>query len=167
MTGTVAVAAGTTVVSGTVTAGDVGRTAVLIVVGSTTASSGAIGGIIAFSIYTGNTAVATSTTQYVVPAGKVLRLMYQAIALTTSAATLATGDHWMGVIVGTAAASISITSTVGIVVRQPLSLTTAYLSLMIAFQDGRDVIAGTTIGLAYTIGTSGIIRAWQLGGYLF
>lgn len=69
-----------------------------------------------FSVYTGNTFVTTGASFWAVPAGKVFRVMAMQMQ-NVSSAVLGVGK--LMVIVGTAAASLSVTSTVGVAAMLP------------------------------------------------
>jgi len=116
-----------------------------------------------FSVHTGATFVTTAASFWVVPAGKVFRIMAIQMA-NKSSAVLAMGN--LCVIVGTAAASLSVTSTVGkaACLMYGIEGTTRVWDQvgMVA-----DIAAGTSIAIAVTGGTTQTILGGIIQGYLF
>jgi hypothetical protein len=136
------------------------QTNVLILVSSTGLAGG---NTLLFSIYTGNTLVATGTSNWAVPAGRVFRV--QAIGAVIASSAVATAGQFL-VICGTAAASLSMTSTVGRVAGVPiLAAATQNFFVMGVNQD---VAPATTIAIGIQgAATSLIFGGAVINGYLF
>jgi hypothetical protein len=133
---------------------------VLIMLSSTVVGSNTT---LLFSVHTGATFVTTGASFWVVPAGKVFRVMAMNM-VNVSSAVLGRGN--LCVIVGTAAASLSVTSTVGIAAMLPYAIQATTNQFR---QDGMvaDIAAGTTVGVAITGGTTQSILGGAIQGYLF
>ena len=116
------------------------------------------------TIYTGNTFVATGTSAYAVPAGKVLRIMGMYM-INQSSAVLGRGN--LVILVGTATASLSVTSTVGIAAILPYVIPSGVSATW--QRDGivADIAAGTSIVPAVIGGTTMSIGGGVISGYLF
>ena len=116
-----------------------------------------------FSVYTGATFVTTGASFWVVPAGKVFRVMAMNM-INKSSAVLGMGK--LAVIVGTAAVSLSVTSTVGIAAILPYAIEA---SNKVWDRSGivADIAAATTVGVAITGGTTQSILGGVISGYLF
>lgn len=115
------------------------------------------------TVYTGATFVTTAASFWVVPAGKVFRIMGMNL-VNVSSAVLSRGQ--LAVIVGTAAASLSVTATVGIAAALPYAIqasTTPFNREGIV----ADIAAGTTVGVGLIGGTSQSIQGGVISGYLF
>ena len=115
------------------------------------------------TVYTGATFVTTGASFWVVPAGKVFRVMGMNL-VNVSSAVLSRGQ--LAVIVATAAASLSVTATVGIAAALPYAIQASTTPFN---RDGivADIAAGTTVGVAVIGGTSQSIAGGVISGYLF
>lgn len=164
---TVGTVLGTVLVSlatgGSVAALDVGRTNVVIVVTST--SVGISGGMMLFTVYQGMTQGPAGTSGYTVPAGKTFRVL--AIQnLVQNSVTTSPVIHRLFVCPSTAAPTWTSTTPVAAAVAVgATSQGVNYSACGIAIAD---IPAGVTVGVGYTIGTSGgtIVQA-VVNGYLF
>mgnify|MGYP001581139417 CR=1 FL=1 len=160
-----AVVSGTvTVATGTVVALDgPGRTNVMFVIPST--SVGISGTMLSMTVYQGITVSATATTGYIVPAGKVLRIVgFQAVVLNsiTTSPVLFRGY----IVVSTAAPTWS--STVPIAAAVQMEIWSASVGISALGVQVCDFAAGQTVGVAMTIGTSGAsIQQMVCNGFLF
>lgn len=115
------------------------------------------------TVYTGATFVTTGASFWVVPAGKVFRVMAMNIVNVSSAVL---GNGRLVVVVGTAAASVSVVATAGIAAALP------YMIQGTANMWNRegivaDIAAGTTVGVGVQGGTSQSVQAAVISGYLF
>ncbi len=142
-----------------VIAKDVARTNWIL---NITATQGAPSSMMLFTVMTGNTTgAAAGTSLYVVPAGRILCIQ-NAYVIAVSSAVL--GPAQLVVVVGSAAASVSLTATVGMAMVMPYALqatTVAYQKPGLGY-----VSAGSTMGIAIS-GTSHSIIGVVLDGYLF
>ena len=116
------------------------------------------------TIHTGNTFVATGTSAYAVPGGKVLRIMQMYVILQSSAVL---GNGRLVILLGTATASLSVTSTVGFAAALPYVIPSGVS--MVYQRDGivADIAAGTSIVPAVIGGTTMSIGGGVISGYLF
>lgn len=115
------------------------------------------------TVYTGATFVTTAASFWVVPAGKVFRVMAMNL-VNVSSAVLSRGQ--LAVIVGTAAASVSVVATVGVAAVLPYAI---QASTVVWNRDGivADIAAGTTVGVGLIGGTTQSIQGGVISGYLF
>lgn len=116
-----------------------------------------------FTVYTGGTSVAAGTSAYAVPSGKNLRIQNMYV-IAKSSAVLSVANWVM--LLGTATASISFTSTAGIAVAMPFGITAATSVYQL---NGLNIdIAGTTTMCPGMMGgtTCSIIGA-VITGFLF
>ncbi len=127
-----------------------------------TATQGGASSMMLFTVMTGNTTgAAAGTSLYVVPAGRILCIQNVFIVAVSSAIL---GPAQLVVVVGSAAASISLTATVGMALVMPYAMqaTTAFYNKPALGY----VSAGSTMGIAIS-GTSHSIIGAVLDGYLF
>lgn len=175
VSGTVQVS-GPVQVSGTVTAGgvsgtvqvsgavspDVAQSPVVIYISNTVAVP--TDATLMMTVYTGGTVATAGASFWVVPVGKTFRIQAMYVAAKTSAVL---GQANLAVLLGTAAASLSVTSTVGIAAALPY----AFQTLVTPFTIGgfkNDVVAGTSIAIGVMSGgTSHTINGAVIQGYLF
>lgn len=158
----VTVAGGTTVVSGTVTANlaEMSKAPVVIAVSQTVIGSSTT---VLFTVWTGGTNVTAGASFWVVPAGKTFRILAMNYIGVSSAVL---GAARFCVLLGTAAASVSVVATVGIPAMCPFAIQASTTPFMI--QDiFADVAAGTTVGLGVAGGTSHTLLQAVVQGYLF
>lgn len=139
---------------------DFARSPVMIALSSTVVGSNTT---MLMTIHTGNTFVATATSAYAVPAGMVLRIYGAQIRANLSAVT---SIGVLCLVLGTATASISFTSTAATIqLLQFNNLTSVSLQsiggLMI------DISGSTTLCAAVLGGTSCSIAGGVIHGYLF
>jgi len=159
-----AVVSGTvTVATGTVTPLDVGRTNVLLTVTST--SVGISGTTVPFAFQVGLSVPVANTTSWVVPADKTFRILAINGVVQNS---VTTSPALVRLFVLASTALPTWTSTVPVAAQlgiQAVSQTVAYSGCAVGIAD---VPAGATVGLAFSVGTSGasIVHA-QVAGYLF
>jgi len=148
---------------GSVAALDVGRTNVLIILTST--SVGISGTTMPFNLYIGMSAPVAGTTSYVVPAGKTLRILVMN-AVVQNSVTTSPAIVRINVLASTALPTW--TSTVPVMAQVAVQAASATVGFSGAAVQVADIPAGATVGLAFTIGTSGAsIVAAQAIGYLF
>lgn len=147
---------------GTVAVLDVGRTNVIFVVTSTTV--GISGSTMPFSCYIGMSTPVAGTTSIVVPAGKTFRVLSLELIAQNSVATSPALVRLL-VLASTALPTWSTTTPVmAQVAAQPASATVPY---SVCGVQVADIPAGATIGVAFSIGTSGasIVQALVKGYY--
>ena len=139
---------------------DFARPPVVIVISSTVVGSSTT---MLMTVYTGATAVTTGASFWAVPAGLVFRIMNMNIVAVSSAVL---GQARFVVIVGTAAASLSVVATVGIAAVLPFAIeaSTAPFALGAYLAD---VVGATTVGVGIQGGTSCSILGAVISGYLF
>ena len=139
---------------------DFARQPVVIVISSTVVGSSTT---MLMTVYTGATAVTTGASFWAVPAGRVFRIMNMNIVAVSSAVL---GQARFVVIVGTAAASLSVVATVGIAAVLPFAIeaSTAPFALGAYLAD---VVGATTVGVGIQGGTSCSILGAVVSGYLF
>lgn len=115
------------------------------------------------TVYTGATFVTTGASFWVVPAGKVFRIMAMNLVNVSSAVL---GNGRLVVVVGTAAASVSVVATAGVAAALPYMIQG---TAAIWNREGivADIAAGTTVGVGVMGGTSQAIQAGVISGYLF
>jgi hypothetical protein len=134
---------------------------VLIIVSSTVVATDVT---LLMTVFTGNTFATSGASFWVVPAGKVFRVMNMMVVAKSSA--VINIPVRLQVHVGTAAASLSVTSTVGIAAALPYMITAANsqynLNGLVA-----DIAAGTSVGLGVFRGTTHTINGAVISGYLF
>jgi len=163
---TAGAASGTVTVNGTVSvsnavSADISRLPVVIFVSNTVAVP--TDSTILFTVHTGGTAVTAGAAFWVVPAGKTFRINSMYLVAKTSAVL---SQAQFAVLLGTAAASMSVTSTVGVAAVMPYALpSVAQQFAMGGFNN--DVAAATTIALGAMGGTSHTILGAAIEGYLF
>ena len=139
---------------------DVSHTPVVFMVSSTVAGQNTT---MAFTVYTGGTLVVAGTTAYPVPAGRNLRINQVGVIAQSSA--VLSGAQFV-VLLGTATASMSITTTVGIAAMVPFAIAAAP-GQYIAHPLAADVVAGTSVGLGVLGGTSCSVLGAVVQGYLY
>ena len=139
---------------------DFARQPVVVVISSTVVGSSTT---MLMTVYTGATLVVTGTSAWPVPAGLVFRVMNMNI-VAVSSAVLSQANFV--VIVGTAAASVSVVATVGIAAVLPFAIeaSTAPFALGAYLAD---VVGATTVGVGIQGGTSCSILGAVISGYLF
>ena len=155
----VALGAGTTV-AGTMSP-DVYQTPVVIFVSATVAVP--TDATLMMTVHTGGTAVTAGASFWVVPSGKTFRIQAMNVVAKTSAVL---SQANLAVLLGTAAASLSVTSTVGVAAVLPYSMQTLATPFALGgFKN--DIVGGTTIALGVMGGTSHTISGAVIQGYLF
>lgn len=120
-----------------------------------------------FTVYTGATFVTAGTSAWAVPSGKTFRLLDVQLVAQASAAFV---PGYLVVIVGTAAASITVTATVGVLAATPYVLSSSGITTPAVYQENAqfaDVAAGTTIGVGMMLGTSCTVNMVVVEGILF
>jgi hypothetical protein len=145
----------------TVTQIEAVRTPVVIMVSKSVAVP--TDGTLLMTIYTGGTLLTTGVAVYRVPLDKTFRINQMNIVGLTSAVL---GQANLAVLLGTAAASMSVTSTVGIAAVLPYAIqasTTPFQAQGLS----ADIAAGTTVALGVMGGTSHTIVGAVIQGYLF
>src|SRR3984957_9689700 len=155
---------GVTIATGaSVTALDVGRTQVMLIM--TSSSVGISGTMMLFTAYQGQTQNVAGTTGYVVPANKTFRVLSAAMVVQNSVTTSPV-FHQLFICQSTAAPTW--TSTVPIVMAVGAGAYTAGVYFSACGVGIQDIPAGATVGLGYTIGTSGgTVNQIVVNGYLF
>jgi hypothetical protein len=148
---------------GSVAALDVGRTQVMMVVTAT--SIGISGTMVAFTVYQGGTQATAGPTFWVVPAGKTFRVLAQQLRVFNSVTTSPV-NHELAICVSAAAPTW--TSAVPIVAAVGAGAASAGVAGSACGIQIADIAAGVTVGIGYTIGTSGgTIGRAIVNGYLF
>lgn len=139
--------------------GTPGYSPVALMVSSTAMASGAT---MLFTVYTGGTSVAAGTSAWAVPAGKTFRI--QAIQAVVASSAVVAGIR-LQVLLGTAAVSVSVTSTVGVPAALMVVVAGTQQYNLLGIQ--ADVLAGTTVGLGGIGGTAYNLGGMVVLGYLF
>ena len=150
--------AGTTVIG---TVADVARTPVVIMVSKSVAVP--TDATLMMTVYTGGTVVTAGASFYVIPSGKTFRVISMDVVALTSA-VLSNGNF--AVLLGTAAASLSVTTTVGLAAVLPYAIQASTTPFSNRSLNG-DIAAGTSIALGVMGGTSHTIVGAVVQGYLF
>lgn len=145
----------------TVTQVEAVRTPVVIFVSKSVAVP--TDGTLLMTIHTGGTLVTTGVAVWPVPVNKTFRInQINMVGLTSAVLSQAI----LAVLLGTAAASMSVTSTVGVAAVLPYAIqasTTPFQAQGLL----ADVAAGTTIALGVMGGTSHTVVGAVVQGYLF
>jgi hypothetical protein len=145
----------------TVTQLEGGRTPVVIFVSKSVAVP--TDGTLLMTIHIGGTLYTTAVAVWPVPPNKTFRVNQMNMVALTSAVL---GQAQLAVILGTAAASVSVTSTVGIAAVLPYAIqasTTPFSAQGLS----ADIVGGTTVGLGVMSGTSHTVVGAVVQGYLF
>ncbi len=150
----------TSAVIGTVSP-DVAQTPVVIFVSKSVAVP--TDATLMMTVHTGGTAVTAGASFWVVPSGKTFRIQAMNVIGLTSAVL---SNANLAVLLGTAAASLSVTSTVGVAAVLPYAIQASTTPFSLGgFKN--DVVGGTTIALGCMGGTSHTIVGAVIQGYLF
>jgi hypothetical protein len=115
------------------------------------------------TVYTGATIMTTGASFWQVPAGKVFRVQAMNIVGVSSAVL---SNARLLVMADTAAASMSVTSTVGVVAALPFAIQASTTPFQIQIA-GADVGAQTTIALGIAGGTSHSMLGAVVQGIIF
>lgn len=144
-----------------ITSPDVKRTPVVILVSKSVAV--ATDATLLMTIYVGGTLSTTGVAVYPVPGNKTFRInQMHMVALTSAVLSQAN----LAILLGTAAASMSVTSTVGVAAALPYAIqatTTPFSVQGLA----ADIAGGTTVALGAMGGTSHTVVGAVVHGYLF
>jgi hypothetical protein len=155
----------TATVTGSVSALAVGFTAVQIVVTSSAVPAG--GTTVVFTIFPGPTVAPTSTTSYVIPAGKTLRILAMQVQISVSITTTPVTCR-MAVLCSTALPSYTPTVPVPAIVLVSAANTTvgAIANQMLGL--AQDIPAGATIAMGISMSAAtGELVVGIVTGYLF
>lgn len=147
-------------VAGTISP-DVAQTPVIIMVSKSVAVP--TDATLMMTVYTGGTVATAGASFWVVPSGKTFKINSMNIVGLTSAVL---SNANLAVLLGTAAASLSVTSTAGVAAVLPYAIqasTTPFSNAGLR----ADVAAGTSIALGVMGGTSHTIIGAVIQGYLF
>ena len=120
-------------------------------------------GTLLMTIYIGGTLRTTGVAVFQIPADKTFRVNQMNMVALTSAVL---GQANLAVLLGTAAASMSVTSTVGIAAILPYAIqasTTPFSAQGLS----ADIVGGTTVALGVMSGTSHTVVGAVVQGYLF
>lgn len=120
-------------------------------------------GTLLMTIYIGGTLRTTGVAVFQIPADKTFRVNQMNMVALTSAVL---GQANLAVLLGTAAASMSVTSTVGIAAILPYAIqasTTPFQAMGLS----ADIVGGTTVALGAMSGTSHTVVGAVVQGYLF
>lgn len=146
--------------SQSITVGPSAGTPVLIMISSTVVGSSTT---MLFTVQTGVTSVTAGTSAWAVPSGKTFRIRGINVIAVSSAVL---GQAQFVIIAGTAAASLTVTATVGIAAVLPYAIQGTTVANWIGAMN-MDVLAGTTICPAIMLGTSQSIIGAAIQGYLY
>ena len=140
---------------------DVRRIPVVINVSKSVAV--AADGTLLMTIYVGGTRQTVGVAVWQVPADKTFRIKAMNMVALTSAVL---GQANLAVLLGTAAASMSVTSTVGIAAILPYGIQASTTPFSV-YGLAADVAGGTTVALGAMSGTSHTVVGAVIQGYLF
>jgi hypothetical protein len=115
------------------------------------------------TVYVGGTRVTVGVAAWQVPSDKTFRIQNMNMVALTSAVL---GQANLAVLLGTAAASMSVTSTVGIGAAMPYGIQASTTPFSLQGLNA-DVVGGTTVALGAMSGTSHTVVGAVVQGYLF
>ena len=120
-------------------------------------------GTLLMTVYTNGTLATAGASFWVVPSGMVMRVQSMNVVALTSAVL---SNANLAVLLGTAAASLSVTSTVGVAAVLPYAIQATTTPFSNGSLQG-DVAAGTSIAIGCMGGTSHTVVGAVIQGYLF
>jgi len=115
------------------------------------------------TVFTAGTAVTTGASFWVPPSGMVFRIKAMQMVAVSSAVL---SNARLAVLLGTAAASVSVVATVGVPAMLPYAIQASTTPFQQAGYDA-DVVGGTTVGVGVIGGTSHSILGAVIQGMLF
>ena len=115
------------------------------------------------TVYVGGTQVTVGVATWRVPGNKTFRINNMNVVALTSAVL---GQANLAVLLGTAAASMSVTSTVGIAAMLPYGIQASTTPFSLQGLSA-DVVGGTTVAIGAMSGTSHTVVGAVIQGYLF